>query len=404
MNQFSENDLITMIINSSNFLEIFSIYYSNVEQLKDYTILIFDDQITKSINKKPPLELTKKLKKAKIVSIFKSSFCILNEIMCHKMLQSRDATFEYKNCFDLDINMMNILTDFHNGSKDVEVNSIMTDLNLFSNDITCYPYLMENAGKIDDSYVEECVIKTLLIFNKFKHSTLQTFSADYLNTEQDYQDTKKSIEMMRVFSNSTTNLHAFLALQKFIYALLLKTAILSFSSNNGIRKRMIELMEFVNNDIAIFLEREMVYCYWFLKNRNDERIKKFFRGIQSNSKNIIKTIQGMSWDLFHLRFCTEVGMATDIGNGTICIHYLITQDNGLADLANAHPIKFLIYKKGDIAPKVIFAEPIYDLVSEIDIFKNLLDNRRVRNSNYRNVNIESLIKKLEDELYLICCS
>lgn len=397
--QFTENDLIEMVINSRSFLEIFSIYYKTISQMKDYTIIIFDNQITESVNRRPPLDLTMKLKEVKIVSIFKSSFCILNKAMCYKMLENRNAIFEYKNCFNLDVNMMNVLTDFHNGSKDEKTNSIISDINLFSNDITCYPYLIENAGKMDDSYVEECVIRTLLIFNKFKHSTFHTFSADFLNTEQDYQDTKESIETMRKFANSNTRLNAFLALQKSIYALLLKTAILSFTKNKGLKTKITELMEFINNDLGVFFERETVVCYWFMKDRNDERIKKFFRGIQPNAKNIIKTIQGMSWDLFHLRFCTEVGMANDIENGTICIHYLITQDNGLADLANAHPIKFIIHKKGDIVPKVIFAEPIYDIITEIDIQRILFDNIRVRNNTYKNVNIKRLITKLEDELY-----
>lgn len=113
---------------------------------------------------------------------------------------------------------------------------------------------------------------------------------------------------------------------------------------------------------------------------------------------MIKTLQGMTWDLFHLRFCTEIGIANDIENGTICMHYLVTQDNGLADLANAHPIKFFIFKKGDIAPKIVYAEPIYDAITEVDISNILFDNAETRNETYHNVDIDCLIKDLEKEL------
>lgn len=178
----------------------------------------------------------------------------------------------------------------------------------------------------------------MLIFNKFKHSSLHTFSLEYPNTEQDYQDTKETIDFMKEFSNNRTEFDTLLKSQKIIYALLLKAAIISFRSKNGIRRKVTELMDFINNELGIFLERETVFCYWFLKNRNDDRIRKFFRGVQLNSEKIIKTIQGMSWDLFHLRIC----------------------------------------------------------------FSILFDNAKKRNKVYQAGNIERLVKILEEELHNIC--
>lgn len=79
MNQYSEEELIDFLINSKDFLEILAVYYINIKQLKEHTIVIFDNEMAKSINKNPPLNITKKLKTANVVSIFNSTFCILNE-------------------------------------------------------------------------------------------------------------------------------------------------------------------------------------------------------------------------------------------------------------------------------------------------------------------------------------
>lgn len=154
MSQYSDNNLIQRLINCNNFLEIIKLYSENITILKNYTILIFDDPMTNSINKKPPVDLTKKLKAVTVASIFKSSFCMLNETMCYKMLSNKNAEFEYKNCFDLDINMMNELVDFHNNTKNIESDSIVKDLNLFCNDVTCFPYIIENASKLNDKNVQ----------------------------------------------------------------------------------------------------------------------------------------------------------------------------------------------------------------------------------------------------------
>jgi len=397
MDLHSEKELIDLLINSNDFKELIAIYSANITQLREYTIFAFDNQMTEAINTKPPLDFTKKVKAASIVSIYKSSFCMLNEEIYYKMTRGVKADFEYKYCFDLDLNMMNVLVDYHNCiDRSTIATSLLTDLELLENDFTCIPYLIENAKKMGDTILERHVIETLLIFNKFKHSTLSSFSPDYPNTEQDFQDTKNAIDMMK--KDTTTVSELIFKLQKYIYALLLKTTIISFCNKGEITQKIVELMEFINDDLGIFLERENVICYWFLKNRNDNRISKFFKAIQPNAKNLLNTLKGMSWDLFHLRFNIEMGMASDLREGMICLHYLITQDNGLADVTNAHPIKYMIYKKGDITPKTVYVKPIYEVITEMDILQNLQDNARNRNATYENKNIDEITKKLEKEL------
>lgn len=358
-------ELLEFISDVDDFIELMAIYHANFETLKDYTILVFDDNITKTINEKPPLDITNKLKELKVVSTFNESVCVLNnEIYCN-LINNIKVDFGYKYCFNLDVNLMNVLVDFHNGKNKLDSMKKICDLNLFYNDTTCYPYIIENASKLSNSKTEKCVIDTLLIFNKFKNSSLRTFSTDYPFMEENYQDTKKMIDIMMNMQNEDV---IFVKLQKNIYALLLKTAIVSFNRKFSVERKLIEIANFIQ-DLGILLERELVFCYWFLKNRNDVRIKNFFKYIHDNVKDIKEKINGMSWDLFHLRYSIEIMMAKDINNNSLCLNYIVTQDKGLSDLANAHPIKFFIHKKGGTIPHIIPKNCIQDVIEESDVLK-----------------------------------
>lgn len=263
--------------------------------------------------------------------------------------------------------------------------------------------MIENAAKISDVRIEEYAIRTLLIFNKFMRSDLHSFSSERPSLNKDFENAKETIDLMKKMPEKDSGFYPFLEMQKSIYALLLKTAILSFQKNLGVRHSLSVLMDFINMDLGLCLERETVLCCLFLRDRNNSKVSKFFRGIQRNSKKIVNTIRGMAWDLFHLRFCIEFGMANDINQGSICLHYFITRDNGLADLADAYPLKLLIYKKGGILPKVVFDKSILEIeIPEIDILMNLFDNQKIRSATCQNRDVDKLIEILENELLNTC--
>lgn len=377
-----------------------AVYRSNIDFFKNYTIFVFDNNITKSINQRPPKDITSKLNTVKVVSAFNQSFCILNEKIFYEMSHGMPANFLYKYCYNLDVNLMNILVNYHSGKKELE--NIILDLKLFENDITCYPYIIENAGKLEDEHIEKCVVQTLLVFNKFIRSpTLNLFSVESPYINSDFENVKETIDLMKKTS-SDHEAFIYLTMQKDIYALLLKAAIISFKKDQNVKCKLNSIMSFINNNLGKFPEREAILCCLFLKNHNDSRVKNFFRGIQCNSKKILKTIKGMSWDLFHLRYCIEFGMANDLNYNNIYLHYLITQDSGFTDVANAYPLKYLIYKKGSLYPIVIFDQSVMDEITEIDVLSVILENSHNRHQVLLNRNIDKLITSLEAELSNIC--
>ena len=218
---YSESELIDMIINADNFLEILTIFLKYMDALKDYTIFFFDNRITGSINKCPPANISQKVKRVNLVSTFSEDVCVINESLCRQMAYFGNANFTYKYCYDLDINLMNVLVDYHQGKSPSD--DTLWDLHLLSTDITCIPYIIENAAKLNDVHTEKCVVDTLLVYNKFKRSlTLNTFGTEYPFINEDYLNVKGSIDLMREINCDTLDC---IGLQKYIYALLLKTAL-----------------------------------------------------------------------------------------------------------------------------------------------------------------------------------
>ena len=76
-------------------------------------------------------------------------------------------------------------------------------------------------------------------------------------------------------------------MQKAIYVLILKTICIEFSNaKKSAKNKIMTLFEFVNEQL------EVCYCYF----NHDERVKKFFKKIQRNSKDLLDTINGVAWD------------------------------------------------------------------------------------------------------------
>lgn len=50
---YSEEELISVLINSRNFTELKDTYSRYFTRLKDYIIFVFDNEITNAINQKP---------------------------------------------------------------------------------------------------------------------------------------------------------------------------------------------------------------------------------------------------------------------------------------------------------------------------------------------------------------
>lgn len=107
-------------------------------------------------------------------------------------------------------------------------------------------------------------------------------------------------------------------------------------------------LDFCNTELKAFHPCAENLAFLFYENPN----LKFFKKIQKNNKNIIQTIENMSWDLFHLRFLEKSEEFSHFDTKIIMIPIFISKDKGLNEIRKAYQIKCLFknLKTGECLP------------------------------------------------------
>ena len=183
-----------------------------------------------------------------------------------------------------------------------------------------------------------------------------------------------------------------------IKLILLKVAIIEFKyPKKGLKYKIKLLLEFINKQLGCIMEREIAICYLFLAR--DTRVKKFFKKIKSNCPDILKYIDGMAWDLNHLRYL-EYAMASFKNKNKNSMYELcsiITFDYGLQEVLEAYPIKRCAIYKDIFLP--VFETPLYNLIKEIENLQDYMySTKEIRMNTFKNIDYKILIYELEREL------
>ena len=126
-------------------------------------------------------------------------------------------------------------------------------------------------------------------------------------------------------------------MQQAAYILLVKASSIEFRHpRKSSQNKMMELFDFVNMELGFIAERELeVYFRYF---DHDARTKKFFKGVQKNSKKILENINGMAWDLIQVRMIEREFAVKPDESVRYAIHMLLTYDNGLKDILQINPM------------------------------------------------------------------
>ncbi|MBC2117986.1 hypothetical protein [Listeria booriae] len=270
-------------------------------------------------------------------------------------------------------------------------------------DFTCNPYTFENCTKLDDRNVLEGVRRSLGAFCMYRSfNNVEEFD-DYFESPSTLFFSEKIVKEVNDFVDMMFKMKNFidkgdiLLLQKPIHALLLQAVIIRFSSNKGIKFKASQLFDFFVNKLGIFMERELAICYLYLNN--DKRIERFFGRIQANNKDILAVLEGMSWDLQHIRNLEKYMTTSDYENANFEIHALATFDNGLKDMLSVYPIEGFSFKEGRDSRTVTFQYEFSEFIKEIDVesYKNKRRQER-RHVIFKKTDFDYLIREQQAEL------
>ena len=330
----------------------------------------------------------------------------VNSEIYREMLRTGRSDYYIDVCVELDTQavsyLKNIFEEYNQIPDCDKIRKMIEYLQLPEVNYSCVPYLVENASKKDVINKIECYknIKSFMLFKAFNFTGFwNDGECNYDRQEEDIQIDADGLynDMLSEIFHQTYD--KFFEMQKAIYVLLLKTICIEFSNpKKSAKNKIMSLFDFVNEQLGFIAERELEVCYCYFNH--DEMTKKFFKKVQRNSNDLLDTINGMAWDLTHIRLIEQQIMFRPTDEVRFAIHMLLTFDNGLKEILQINPIEQIVFYEEIPIPKLK-----HFWVDNIPDAKEILlsdENKRKRQQTFSEMDVDKLRRILEEELLSLC--
>jgi hypothetical protein len=329
---------------------------------------------------------------------------VLDKDTCSEMLECGESYFKIDTCIALDTQAVSYIEKIFDNKVTSVPDEYKSFVDILLGEDVNYDYslyMIENINKLNTQKARIETYKNLMACERFKFLDIQKYRLNgTIFCTKTEEELLSIVDQRFYFMNNMVHTNEGKPLwDKYyaIYAILLKTCSIEFSTKKGIKYKILGLLDFVNNELGFFCERELAVCYLYLKHNTC--MARFFKKIQPNSKDILKNLKGMAWDLAHLRHLEHNMAIIRPENVRYSLYSLMTFDNGLKDVVNAFPIDRFAINKGALIP--VFSTPLYDLISEVDVKENFASNKTQRRQVFENLDIEKKILELESGLISI---
>lgn len=386
-----------------NLMEHMGCFQHFYEELKDCTFVVFSEdegtELPEALHSNYDNDFA-------IINIGSTNrYYAVNSTIYEEMLRTGRSDYYIDVCVELDTQavsyLKNIFEEYNKIPDYDKIRKMIEYLQLPEVNYCCVPYLVENAAKKDDINVIDCYknIKSFMLFKSFDFSVFEEKGeCAYVRQEEDIQidvDGLYNDMLSEKFYQAYENLFR---MQKALYVLLLKTVCIEFTNRKSAKNKVMELFDFVNEQLGFIAERELEVCYYYFNHH--EKTKKFFKKVQKNSKDLLHTINGMAWDLIHIRLIEQQFTLKPTDEVRFAIHVLLTYDDGLKEILQINPIEQIVFYKDIPIPKLK-----YFWIDNIPGAKEKLlseENRRRRHQAFVEKDVNELTRTLEAELLSIC--
>lgn len=386
-----------------NLMEHMGCFQHFYEELKDCTFVVFSEdegtELPEALHSNYDNDFA-------IINIGSTNrYYAVNSTIYEEMLRTGRSDYYIDVCVELDTQavsyLKNIFEEYNKIPDYDKIRKMIEYLQLPEVNYCCVPYLVENAAKKDDINVIDCYknIKSFMLFKSFDFSVFEEKGeCAYVRQEEDIQidvDGLYNDMLSEKFYQVYENLFR---MQKALYVLLLKTVCIEFTNRKSAKNKVMELFDFVNEQLGFIAERELEVCYYYFNHH--EKTKKFFKKVQKNSKDLLHTINGMAWDLIHIRLIEQQFTLKPTDEVRFAIHVLLTYDDGLKEILQINPIEQIVFYKDIPIPKLK-----HFWIDNIPGAKEKLlseENRRRRHQAFVEKDVNELTRTLEAELLSIC--
>lgn len=355
----------------------FNLYY---DYLKDYIMIFTDDRsgfdYTANLNKITDLDYN-------INSLFASNKLSIENGKTYKTKKGVvDATVKYVLInFDL-----NIISQFkyviENKKQDTELSELIKLCKSGTCTFDATNFIFENFMKNEEKKLDNESINDLKVFE-----ILFPYVDPGTNKTIDIEQ-RMSLLLNEIntdgFKKLTQNLYNEIYLRELVYILAIVYVYFKYNKLSP-KHKLDKFCEFCSRDIKAFHPSACNLAKLFYNNPD----LKFFRKIQKNNKQIIKSIENMAWDLFHLDFLEKTIRYNN--NDSIVIPIFISKDKGLNEIRKAFQLKCLF--KNKINGTCIGFNQMTILNEEYE--KKYFNTKAVKKRLKSKINIVKIVNKLK---------
>ncbi len=192
-------------------------------------------------------------------------------------------------------------------------------------------------------------------------------------------------------------------------AILLKSVLIQWESpQKSLHAKIEKLLAFMHVKLGKVSQRELVLASTYFEQHQN---LLFFRKIQTGKpfEKLIKEINGMSWDLAHLRGMERIGTFEPFDFARHTVPGFLTFDEGLADVLRTNSLRVFAVRQDGERPYTIPASPRFghgteefDAALEKRFYSDIARQERANRSRLTNGELTVLISSLESELRSYC--
>ena len=272
---------------------------------------------------------------------------------------------------NLDLNIIQYLSQIIKNKKINNENEFIRYLNTIK-EYKMTPNMsiavIERMSKLGGNESEKIFSEQVLSYVKFLTLpiiTKEKLQEDILLPEDKYKMAYKIMEKVNMLKGETIY-HEIIAIQ----ALIMKAFLLKMDKKMSKKGKIQELINFCLLDLNVYMENELYLCALYLNDAPE--VKRIFEKIETYSKETVRRIKNISWDLANIRL-SEKQIIDDLKSGKVTFHYLGTYDKGLQDAIKINPIVIMgkvsgsqiIIRKNRIENMDIFDESMLEYYSKI---------------------------------------
>ena len=260
----------------------------------------------------------------------KSKMAIINNASYLSFLTKQRVVMPVEFVISLDTQILSYLYRKSKGQSSelpAKIEEIVKIINNKGYSIDCIAYMLENT-LFNPKFIKSKLYKeNIYVFESYFAKNAKTNTKKLLNIQQKLQKQNYGIHLKMIY--------------KQIYLALLVMVDLTLNHKSlDVYTRELKFLEYFHENIHLVPEREANLAkLYFLYDRKI----KFFGKIQKGRTDMIKNLQNMAWDIFHIHNTMYSAATPTAFQTSIVIPLFITFDNRLKDIFPLYQINACAY-------------------------------------------------------------